>query len=620
MQELGVLIAERIAVGSWLVCSGDTRPERWERPLSGNSFKHGSDLGVCRQVVPRPGGPESVDIDHDNLIDFAHQLAKGSGGSLIRSVVFILDELSAAEPLLLTRYPRSVYAITRTLALAHAADESWTKFIVLDFARTALASIVIRTNGGIVEQPIFDRDPLRIVELMRVLTIQYCLVRISRSSSYDAANSDVYELRRAGVTIALSNSHTHFAGARKFALGLHHADGIWGTTRSALRLNAVRRIAYDVQRTTGPAFELGEKTLANIVGSRPVLFVLDRVVSTLYGDIIRQYAYRYLATHAEFVITATEAEKTWRQVECICESANAAGLSRHGLIIGVGGGIALDLAGMAASVFRRGVGYIRVPTTLVGLVDVAVGIKHGVNAFGRKNLLGSFYPPIASISDYSFLTTLPECEIACGMAEIVKVALVRDEDLLQQIEQYGEQLLASCFQLPESAAHEIALRAETLMMEELAPNLFESNLARLVDFGHTFSPKIETASNYRISHGQAVALDLLLSTAISANKGICEQSLFTRLSILLGALHLPIWHSEIPSAEELCAAVQNARQQRGGELNLVVPRAPGCAVFLQDVERGEIEKALQQMRKLDLKLSGIRDGTDRHAKFASASV
>jgi 3-dehydroquinate synthase len=158
------------------------------------------------------------------------------------------------------------------------------------------------------------------------------------------------------------------------------------------------------------------------------------------------------------------------------------------------------------------------------------------------------------------------------------------------------------------------------MMEELAPNLFESNLARLVDFGHTFSPKIETASNYHISHGQAVALDLLLSTAISANKGICEQSLVARLSILLHALHLPIWHSEIPSAEELCSAVQNARQQRGGNLNLVVPRAPGCAVFLQDIERGEIENALQQMHKLNIKLSGIRDRTHRYVRYVSARV
>src|SRR5437762_2979621 len=127
MQELGIVIAERIAVGSWLVWSGDSRPTSREGPLYGNSFEDSSDLGMPRQAFPRPSGPENRDTAGDSLKDFANQLAKESGGSLVRSVLFILDELSAAEPVLLSDYPRTVHVITRTLALAHAADESWTK-------------------------------------------------------------------------------------------------------------------------------------------------------------------------------------------------------------------------------------------------------------------------------------------------------------------------------------------------------------------------------------------------------------------------------------------------------------------------------------------------------------
>jgi 3-dehydroquinate synthase len=315
-----------------------------------------------------------------------------------------------------------------------------------------------------------------------------------------------------------------------------------------------------------------------------------------------------------------ETEKTWPQVERICGTASAAGFGRHGILVAVGGGITLDLAGTAASLFRRGIGYVRVPTTLVGLVDVAVGIKHGINAFGRKNILGSFYPPLASVSDYSFLRTLPVAEIACGFAEIVKVALVRDEGLFEQIEQHGRELLHSHFQAPASAAREIALRAELLMMEELAPNLFESNLARLVDFGHTFSPTIETATDYRISHGKSVALDLLLSTVIAANKGICEPSLIERLFVLLCQLDLPVWDREMPSAEALCVAIQDARRHRGGALNLVVPCAVGAAIFLQDVGREDIQQGLDVMYELTSEAPRLAHREQRKARYASACV
>lgn len=161
----------------------------------------------------------------------------------------------------------------------------------------------------------------------------------------------------------------------------------------------------------------------------------------------------------------------------------------------------LDIAGLAASVFRRGVDYIRVPTTLVGLADVAVGIKQGVNALGKKNVIGTFYPPLASINDYRFAQTLHRREIACGMAEIVKVGLLRDPVLLNLLKSYGHELSCSRFGSPAWAAAEVANRAELLTMEELAPNLFEKDLARLVDFGHTFSPAIETLSRFEIPHG-----------------------------------------------------------------------------------------------------------------------
>jgi 3-dehydroquinate synthase len=266
--------------------------------------------------------------------------------------------------------------------------------------------------------------------------------------------------------------------------------------------------------------------------------------------------------------------------------------------------------------FRRGIGYVRVPTTLVGLVDVSVGIKQGVNAFGRKNILGSFFPPTASVNDYSFIRTSPPRSISCGLAEILKIALVRDEALLAAVEKHGQELLDSGCALPAVASYVIQ-RAEILMMEELAPNLFETDLARLVDFGHTFSSAIETASGYRIAHGEAVALDMLISTGIAVEKGLCPPDLLERLATLFPTLNLPVWHERLPDVEHLCRALEAVAAHRGGNLNLVVPTRAGAATFVQHVATRELTAALDWMQS-NVAPSSV--DLNARADFASASL
>jgi len=598
MQELTAVVAEKIEAGCWSVSVRAEVSERWRMP---------DESGISLRC---------------ELMNLASGLAKEYGGVFLRSFVFMVDDTGSSGPLQVTCYPHTVHTMTGTLALAHTADRSWANFLVLDLARTpSAASLAIRTNDCLVEQRIENCEPGAIVELARTLKIRHCIIRCANVNDRLEEESCAEILRREGVDIVLCDSSAHFAGARRFAQALEDDDGVFGISgEDAIRLNTARPISYEIRRTTRPAFDLEEKALVNVLGERPVLFVLDHVISMLYGEDIHRYASRHLHSYGEVVVMGRETDKTWPQVERICETASAAGLGRHGILVAVGGGITLDLAGTAASLFRRGIGYLRVPTTLVGLVDVAVGIKHGINAFGRKNILGSFYPPLASVSDYSFLRTLPVAEIACGFAEIIKVALVRDEKLLEQIEQYGVQLIQSHFQAPPAAAREIALRAELLMMEELAHNLFESSLARLVDFGHTFSPAIETATGYRITHGESVALDSLLSTAIAANKGICERDLVHRLFNLLRHLQLPVWDREMPSAETLCVAIQDARRHRAGVLNLVVPSAAGAAVFLQDIGREDIQRGLDTMYELASKALLPVHHPRREPRYASACV
>jgi 3-dehydroquinate synthase len=290
------------------------------------------------------------------------------------------------------------------------------------------------------------------------------------------------------------------------------------------------------------------------------------------------------------LLDGSEREKNREQVERILKEAIRVNLRRDGIIMAVGGGVTLDVAGFAASIFRRGIHYLRVPTSLIGLVDVGVGIKQGINAAGKKNSIGTYYPPLASINDITFLSTLPRRHLACGLAEIIKIAIVRDEGLFSLLERHALELLDCRFQ-GHAAAREVMLRAEQLMMQELQPNLFEQTTRRLVDFGHTFSPLIESATGYSMRHGEAVAIDMLLSTRIAVLRGLCPENVQDRIAWLLRIVGLP------PAApacgpELLLEAIENARAHRGC-LNLVVPRGIGDADFLQDVSRRELEEALQ---------------------------
>ena len=153
-------------------------------------------------------------------------------------------------------------------------------------------------------------------------------------------------------------------------------------------------------------------------------------------------------------------------------------------------------------------------------------------------------------------------------------------------------MLASRFGRPAHIAKEITLRAELLMLEELAPNLFEDELLRLVDFGHTFSPALEQTSDYRLSHGKAVALDMLLSSALAVVLGSARVSLLNRLVRLFLRVGLPLWDERMPRSIDLLHALEDIKRHRGGRLNLIVVIEPGCPEVLSSVSRPQLDAAL----------------------------
>jgi len=352
-------------------------------------------------------------------------------------------------------------------------------------------------------------------------------------------------------------------------------------------------------------------TLVPLQSLDRILIVSSPTVYRLFGKRIEAAFERYANQIASCVIPMGERRKTLRTVTRICERAKASGLGRRDAMVALGGGVCSDLVNFAASMFRRGVDHIRVPTTLIGQVDAAVGIKGGVNFQSHKNLLGSFHPPLAVLVDTHFLSTLDAKHIREGLAEILKVALIADRSLFETVEAQGADLISSRFQGPSRVAEWVVRRSVEIMLDQLRQNPYEDKtLKRLVDMGHTFSPALESASLFSMSHGEAVAVDMALSCCIAEVLGLQAAAEGERFLAVLAKLGLPLF-SPLLSVELCRSAAGAAIQHRGGQLNLVLPTKVGAAVFAgqEAVEPYVLQRALCRLHEAHVELTTERAST-----------
>jgi 3-dehydroquinate synthase len=349
-----------------------------------------------------------------------------------------------------------------------------------------------------------------------------------------------------------------------------------------------------------PVFELANDALADKLQNRKIVVVVDSTVDALYGEMLRAYASQRLECVGIKTFAASEHMKTLESLQDVVTFAAEAGLPRKGIFVAVGGGVTLDIVGAAAAMYRRGTEFFRIPTTVVGAVDVSVGIKQGVNFGGKKNFLGAFHVPLGGINDPRFFASLPRRELSAGLAEIIKVGLLLDPSLFELLERHGEDLFTTAFQAPQSVALETMMRAELAMMRELQPNLWEHDLRRLVDFGHTFSSWLEPASAYALPHGHAVALDMLVSTALAVEARLCSYELLRRLVAMYRAVELPLEHPLVRTSS-LLEALAPMRLHREGALNLVVPVELGLGTYLQDVEPEQLDRALRLVARVGVR-------------------
>ena len=270
-------------------------------------------------------------------------------------------------------------------------------------------------------------------------------------------------------------------------------------------------------------------------------------------------------------------------------------VDRHSYVVGIGGGALLDAVGLVAATAHRGIRHVRVPTTVLAQNDSGVGVKNGVNLFGQKNYLGTFAPPFAVLNDDDFIAALPARDKIAGMAEAVKVALIRDAAFFDWLEARADDLVA----FRSDAMRHMIERCAALHMRQIGRggDPFESGSARPLDYGHWAAHRLETLSDYALRHGEAVAIGLALDARYSVACGRLAPGAEERVCALLERLGFTLWH---PALETRLASGERAvlggladfREHLGGELTITLLEAIGVGVEVHAMDTALVGRCI----------------------------
>ena len=343
-----------------------------------------------------------------------------------------------------------------------------------------------------------------------------------------------------------------------------------------------------------------------------LLVVVDRGVERAHPALIDAIG-AYCAEHTGMiavsgpvlVVPGGESIKNDRRhVDRILDAINAASLCRHSYLVAVGGGAVLDAAGFAAATAHRGIRLIRVPTTVLSQDDSAMGVKNGINAFGKKNYLGTFAPPFAVINDSSFLSTLSDRDWRGGATEAVKAALIRDPELFELLEHDAPALRDR--DLP--AMVQVIRRSAMLHLQHIATggDPFEHGSSRPLDFGHWAAHRLEQATNHRLGHGEAVGIGIALDTTYSHLAGFLGEAEWRRVINLLIALGVQIYspaldeHLETPDDPGcLLRGLAEFQEHLGGRLTIMLLKGIGQPFDVHDIRTDLIVKSIDILKTME---------------------
>jgi 3-dehydroquinate synthase len=374
--------------------------------------------------------------------------------------------------------------------------------------------------------------------------------------------------------------------AVRFVYPVHFTRDAFDPANTALA-GAVSRLEPGRRHRLVPVVDAG------VAAAWPGLFAMLHAYVAAHGDVLALVAPPLVVPGGEAIKNDPDA------VAMLHRHLHDLHVDRQSCVLAIGGGAVLDAVGYAAAITHRGVRIVRVPTTVLAQCDGGVGVKNGVNAHGVKNFLGTFAPPFAIVNDERFLETLPARDRRAGMAEAVKVALVRDASFFEWLETEADALAAS----EPAALATLVRRCASLHLRHIATggDPFEQGSARPLDHGHWAGHALETLSGHRLRHGEAVAIGIALDTFYAADAGVMDAAVAERICGLLERLGLALWddvleHGGPDGRPAVLRGLEDFREHLGGELTITLIAEVGRGVDVGSIEPDGVERAMARLR------------------------
>ena len=353
--------------------------------------------------------------------------------------------------------------------------------------------------------------------------------------------------------------------------------------------------SYDI-RIGDRLIEEAGRHIASLVHQPRVFVLTDETVARLHGNTLTASLEASGLSAIMKAVPPGEPSKSWQVLGEVLDWLLSAGAGRDDVLIALGGGIVGDLTGVAASLMKRGMKFVQVPTTLLAQVDSSVGGKTAVNTRHGKNLLGAFYQPQLVLADTSVLSTLPERERLAGYAEIVKYALIDAPDFFDWLERHGKSVVALDPEaLGKAVAVSCAAKARIVSQDET-----EAGVRALLNLGHTFGHALEAANGFRSSllHGEAVAAGMALALRYSVRQGLMTGQDAERASHLLESAGLATHLKRLPGgpypADTLIEAMKQDKKARAGRVPLILARGLGRAFIQPDADLSDVRDFLNE--------------------------
>ena len=344
----------------------------------------------------------------------------------------------------------------------------------------------------------------------------------------------------------------------------------------------------------------------NAHNHQKILFLIDEGVVRAHPQLIRQIREYFKPNNSISLVDdililpgGEIAKNNKKYLDSIIEAIDANGIDRQSYVAAIGGGSVLDLAGYACAIAHRGIRHIRIPTTVLSQNDSGIGVKNGVNYKGKKNFLGTFVPPFGVFNDDTFLSTLDERNWRSGISEAIKVALIKDAGFFYWIEEKAEKLEAR----DKEIMNELIYRCADLHMQHIGSgDPFEFGSSRPLDFGHWSAHKLEQLTDFRVLHGEAVAMGIALDTIYSVESGRLTMDKAERVIQLLLKLGFEVTHPLLQFEKEnneVLQGLQEFREHLGGRLTIMLLKDIGEGEEVHEIEISLLKRASAFLRSHD---------------------